>query len=136
VPDKANRLRKRERLQQERPWGQALRAWLDLRGLAQAELARAAGLAQGTVAHAVRGGHCSTATLMKISAALGVDVADLFTSPSEVASLMDRRDRLIVAVLKELTEDAASAVAETIVRRHAERRRDAADARLPFADEQ
>lgn len=119
----------------ERPWGQALRAWLDLRGLAQAELARDAGLDAGTVAHVVHGGHCSTATLMKLAGALGVDVADLFTPPSEVASLMDRRDRLIVAVLKELSEDAAAAVAEAIARRHAERPRDAADIRLPFAEE-
>lgn len=134
--EKANKKRKSTSSEDEaRPWGRALRAWLDLRGLAQAELARDAGLDAGTVAHVVHGGHCSTATLMKIAGALGVNVADLFTPPNEVASLMDRRDRLIVAVLKELSEDAAAAVGETIARRHAERPRDAADIPLPFVED-
>lgn len=119
------------------PWGASIRAWLEERGLTQAELAREAALDPGTVGHIVRGGHCTTETLAKIARALEIDLADLFAAPGEIKSLTDRRDRLVVTVLKELSEDAANAVIQTITRRRQDRVRARLEAgrRLPFNED-
>jgi len=119
------------------PWGASIRAWLEERGLTQAELARDAGLDPGTVGHVVRGGHCTTETLAKIARALEIELADLFAAPGEIKSLTDRRDRLVVTVLKELSEDAANAVMHAIARRRQDRVRARLDAarRLPFNED-
>jgi transcriptional regulator with XRE-family HTH domain len=119
------------------PWGASIRAWLEERGLSQAELARDAGLDPGTVGHIVRGGHCTTETLAKIARALEIELADLFAAPGEIKSLADRRDRLVVTVLRELSEDAANAVIHAIARRRQDRVRARLDAarRLPFNED-
>jgi len=119
------------------PWGASIRAWLDERGLTQAELARDAGLDPGTVGHVVRGGHCTTETLAKIAQALDIELVDLLAAPGEIKSLGDRRDRLVVTVLKELSEDAANAVMHAIARRRQDRVRSRLDAarRLPFNED-
>lgn len=119
------------------PWGASIRAWLEERGLTQVELARDAGLDPGTVGHVVRGGHCTTETLAKIAGALDIELVDLLAAPGEIKSLGDRRDRLVVTVLKELSEDAANAVMHAIARRRQDRVRSRLDAarRLPFNED-
>ena len=72
-------------------WGEAIKALLAERGLTQVELARLAGINRSTVLHIIRGGHCTTDTLAKIATALGVDVAELFTTPLDIGI---RRDRM------------------------------------------
>ena len=114
-------------------WGDAIRALLQERGLTQMEVSRLAGLNRGTVQHAIRGGHCGTDTLEKIARALEVDVAELFTTPLDLGI---RRDRMIAAVLRELSESVSTAVVQDLEHRRKRRltRGRRADRRLPFAD--
>jgi transcriptional regulator with XRE-family HTH domain len=114
-------------------WGEAIRALLRERGLTQVELARLAGLNRSTVLHVMRGEHCSTETLSKIARALEVDVAELFTTPLDLGI---RRDRMIAAVLRELSESVSGAVVQDLEQRRKRRltRGRRADRRLPFSD--
>jgi transcriptional regulator with XRE-family HTH domain len=114
-------------------WGDAIRVLLTERGMTQTELARLAGVTRGTVLHAVRGGHCGTDTLEKIARALEVDVAELFTMPLDLGI---RRDRMVAAVLRELSESVSTAVAHDLEqrRRHRLTRGRRRDRRLPFSD--
>jgi transcriptional regulator with XRE-family HTH domain len=114
-------------------WGDAIRALLHERGLTQMELARLAGINRGTVLHVLRGGHCNTETLAKIANALEVDVAELFTMPLDPGL---RRDRMIAAVLRELSESVSTAVIQDLEQKRKRRltRGRRTDRRLPFAD--
>jgi transcriptional regulator with XRE-family HTH domain len=114
-------------------WAEAIRALLQERGLTQLELARLAGINRGTVQHAIRGGHCGTDTLDKIARALEVDVAELFTTPLDLGI---RRDRMIAAVLRELSESVSMAVVQDLEhrRKHRLTRGRKGDRRLPFSD--
>jgi transcriptional regulator with XRE-family HTH domain len=116
-------------------WAQALRTLLSERGLTQVQLARLAGVDAGTVSHVVHGGHCTTETLIKLAKALEVDLAELVTAPGGREDLSGRRDRLVAAVLRELSDDVAEAVADAIYRRRRERRAPhVAERPLPFGD--
>jgi transcriptional regulator with XRE-family HTH domain len=118
------------------PWTEALRSLMRERGLTQLQLARIAGLDAGTVGHLVRGGHCNTETLVKIAAALQIDVADLVSPPHSRNDLNSRRDRLVAAVLRELSDEVAEAVAEAMHRRRRDRRiPDEAERPLPFGEQ-
>lgn len=117
------------------PWSEAIRCLLDERGLTQVQLARLAAIDPGTIGHLVRGGHCTTDTLVKIARALEVDLAELVTPPLGREDLANRRDRLVAAVLRELSDDVAEAVAETVYRRRRERRPSrVAERPLPFGE--
>jgi transcriptional regulator with XRE-family HTH domain len=113
-------------------WGEAIRALLRERGLPQVELARLAGINRSTVLHVMRGGHCETETLEKIARALEVDVAELFATPLDIGI---RRDRMIAAVLRELSESVSTAVVHDLEQRRKRRvTRGRGDRKLPFAD--
>ena len=114
-------------------WGEAIRAQLHERSMTQLELARRAGISRTTVLHAVRGGHCRTDTLQKIARALTIDVAELFTLPLDPGL---RRDRMVAAVLRELSESVSSAVLQELEQKRKRRltRGKRTDRRLPFAD--
>jgi transcriptional regulator with XRE-family HTH domain len=114
-------------------WGDAIRAVLAERGMTQVELARLAGINRSTVLHVLRGGHCGTDTLEKIAKALEVDIAELFTTPLDIGV---RRDRMIAAALRELSEAVSTAVVQQLEQRRHHRltRGRKADRRLPFAD--
>jgi transcriptional regulator with XRE-family HTH domain len=113
-------------------WGEAVGRHLREHGLTQTELARLAGINRGTVQHILRGGHCHTETLERIAMALGMPMAELFQEPVDVGI---RRDKLIAAVLRELSDTTAEAVAEHLSRRRLiERKRRRGDTRLPFSD--
>jgi transcriptional regulator with XRE-family HTH domain len=117
------------------PWAEALRFLLDERGLTQVQLARLAGVDAGTIGHLVHGGHCTTDTLLKIARALEVDLADLVSRPLGRDDLVSRRDRLVAAVLRELSDDVAEAVAEAVYRRRRDRRvSSVAERPLPFGE--
>lgn len=119
------------------PWAEALQSLLRDRGLTQVQLARLSGLDAGTVGHVVRGGHCSTLTLLKMAEALEVDLADLVSPAHSRNDVVSRRDRLVAAVLRELSDDVAVAVAEAMHRRRRDRRvPDEAERPLPFSDGQ
>jgi len=87
-----------------------IRDLLEERGLTQAHLARLAGLDPGTIAHLLQGGHCSTQTLEQVADALGVEMADLFRHAEEPRSVAAARDRVVAAVLRELSEDLTTAL--------------------------
>ena len=114
-------------------WGEAIRAQLHERSMTQLELARLAGISRTTFLHAVRGGHCGTDTLQKIARALTIDVAELFTLPLDPGL---RRDRMVAAVLRELSESVSSAVLQELEQKRKRRltRGKRTDRRLPFAD--
>jgi transcriptional regulator with XRE-family HTH domain len=113
-------------------WGEAIRALLRERGLTQVELARLAGINRSTVLHVMRGGHCETETLEKIARALEVDVAELFATPLDIGI---RRDRMIAAVLRELSESVSTAVVHDLEQRRKRRvARARGERKLPFAD--
>jgi transcriptional regulator with XRE-family HTH domain len=114
-------------------WGEAIRAQLHERGITQLELAQLAGISRTTVLHAIRGGHCGTDTLEKIARALQIDVAELFTMPLDPGL---RKDRMIAAVLRELSESVSAAVLQDLEqkRRRSITRRKRSDRRLPFSD--
>ncbi len=114
-------------------WRDAIRALLRERGMTQQELARLAGISRSTVLHVLRGGHCSTETLECIAAAFEIDVAELFTAPLDLGV---RRDRMIAAVLRELSDAVSAAVVADLKHRRKRllgtpRR---SDRRLPFAE--
>jgi transcriptional regulator with XRE-family HTH domain len=114
-------------------WGEAIRAVLAERGLTQVELARLAGINRSTVLHVLRGGHCGTDTLEKIARALEIDISELFTTPLDIGI---RRDRMIAAALRELSEAVSNAVVHELEQRRHRRltRGRKKDRRLPFAD--
>lgn len=117
------------------PWADALQSLMRERGLTQVQLARISGLDAGTVAHVVHGGHCNTLTLMKLAEAMQVDLADLVSPPHSRNDLASRRDRLVAAVLRELSDDVAVTVAEVMHRRRRDRRLpDEAERPLPFSE--
>ena len=113
-------------------WRDGIRALLKERGMTQQELARRAGISRSTVLHIVKGGHCGTDTLERIARALEVDVAELFTAPLDLGV---RRDRMIAAVLRELSDSVSAAVmADLQHRRKRTLGRPRKGERLPFAE--
>jgi len=113
-------------------WGEAIARHLREHDMTQAELSRLAGINRGTIQHILRGGHCHTETLERIAVALGVPLADLFQEP---VSIGVRRDKIVAAVLRELSETIGEAVSEHLTRRRvADRRRRKGDTPLPFSD--
>jgi len=114
-------------------WGESIRVLLHERGMTQVELARLPGISRSTVLHAIRGSHCGTDTLEKIARALEVDVAELFTMPLDPGL---RRDRMVAAVLRELSESVSTAVLQDLDQKRKRRitRGKRKDRRLPFAD--
>lgn len=114
-------------------WRDSIRALLRERGMTQQELARLAGISRSTVLHVLKGGHCSTETLERIARALDVDVAELFTAPLDLGV---RRDRMIAAVLRELSDSVSEAVMADL--RHRRKRQIGvprrSDRRLPFSE--
>jgi transcriptional regulator with XRE-family HTH domain len=117
------------------PWSEAIRFLLEERGLTQVQLARLAGIDPGTIGHLARGGHSTTETLVKIAKALEVDLAELVSRPAGRDDMASRRDRLVAAVLRELSDDVAEAVADAVYRRRKERRVSRiAERPLPFGE--
>jgi transcriptional regulator with XRE-family HTH domain len=113
-------------------WGEAIARHLHEQGLTQTELARLAGINRGTIQHLLRGGHCHTETLERIARALGMPLADLFQEPIDIGI---RRDKIVAAVLRELSESIGDAVVEHLARRRLTRRGGRrGDSRLPFSD--
>ena len=117
-------------------WNDAVVALIDEQGITQVELARLAGIHPDTVSHVVHGGHCSTETLEKLAAALGVDLGELFGQPADERSLTLKRDRVVGAVLRELSSAVAAAVTQELVEHRKRRgpRKRMVEAKLPFAD--
>ena len=117
-------------------WGDAVQGLLEERGLTQAELARLAGLHPATVSHVVHGGHCYTDTLEKIAAALEVDVSELFGVPVDDRTVLLKRDRVVSAVLRELSSAVSSAVIQELADRQRRRvgRMRGVDVKLPFSE--
>jgi transcriptional regulator with XRE-family HTH domain len=114
-------------------WRDSTRALLAERGMTRQELARLSGLSRSTVLHVLKGGHCSTETLERIAKALDVDVAELFNAPLDLGV---RRDRMVAALLRELSDAVSAAVIADLKLR---RRRQLGtprrgDRRLPFAE--
>jgi transcriptional regulator with XRE-family HTH domain len=114
-------------------WGEAIRRQIREHGLTQTELARLAGINRGTIQHVLRGGHCHTETLDRIATALGLPLSELFQEPIDIGI---RRDKIVAAVLRELSDTIGEAVDEHLARRRREagRRSRRADRRLPFSD--
>lgn len=104
--------------------------------MSQAELARLAGLHPDTVSHVIRGGHCTTETLEKIAAALEVDLCELFGAPVDERTVLLKRDRVVSAILRELSSAVSSAVLQELADRRRPRsgRKRAVDVKLPFAE--
>jgi transcriptional regulator with XRE-family HTH domain len=117
-------------------WNDAVVALIEEQGITQVELARLAGIHPDTVSHVVHGGHCSTETLEKLAGALGVDIGELFGAPLDDRSVALKRDRVVAAVLRELSSTVSDAVAEELNDRQKRRgpRRRVVEVRLPFAD--
>jgi transcriptional regulator with XRE-family HTH domain len=117
-------------------WGDTVEGLLEEQGMTQAELARLAGLHPATVRHIVRGGHCMTDTLEKIAAALNVDLSELFGAPVDERTMLLKRDRVVSAVLRELSSAVSTAVLQELSDRQRRRvyRKRAVEVKLPFAE--
>jgi transcriptional regulator with XRE-family HTH domain len=117
-------------------WSDAVIALLDEQGMTQTELARLAGVHPETVSHVVHGGHCSTETLEKIAAALDVDLGELFGAPVDGREASLKRDRVVSAVLRELSSAVSSAVMQELSERQKRRggRQRVVEVKLPFSD--
>jgi transcriptional regulator with XRE-family HTH domain len=117
-------------------WGDAILGLLEEQGMTQVELARLAGVHPDTVSHVVHGGHCSTETLEKIAAALEVDLAELFGVPVDERTSLLKRDRIVGAVLRELSSTVSAAVLQELSDRRRNRpgRKRAVDVKLPFVE--
>ena len=117
-------------------WSEAVVALLEERGMTQSELARLAGVHPDTVSHVVHGGHCSTDTLEKLAAALEVDLAELFGAPMDDRAALLKRDRVVSAVLRELSSAVSTAVVQELTDRQKRRtfKKQAVEVKLPFSD--
>jgi transcriptional regulator with XRE-family HTH domain len=117
-------------------WNDAVVALIEEQGITQVELARVAGIHPDTVSHVVHGGHCSTETLEKLAAALGVDIGELFGAALDDRFISLKRDRVVAAVLRELSSVVSDAVGEQLSDRQKRRgpRRRGVEVRLPFSD--
>jgi len=117
-------------------WSDAVQALIDEQGITQIELARLAGLHPDTVSHVIHGGHCSTETLEKLSAALGVDIGELFGPPADEGTAALQRDRIVGAVLRELSSAVSVAVSQELSERRKKRlpKRRGIEVKLPFSD--
>ncbi len=117
-------------------WSDAVVALVEEQGITQVELARLAGLHPDTVSHVVHGGHCSTETLEKLAAALGVDIGELFAPPPDERTVALQRDRIIGAVLRELSTAVSAAVSQELADRQKRRvpKRHVVEVKLPFTD--
>jgi transcriptional regulator with XRE-family HTH domain len=117
-------------------WSDAVAALLDEQGMTQVELARLAGIHPDTVSHVVHGGHCSTETLEKLAGALGVDIGELFGAPLDDRSVSLKRDRVVAAVLRELSSVVSDAVSEELSERQKRKgpRKRFVEVKLPFAE--
>jgi transcriptional regulator with XRE-family HTH domain len=117
-------------------WGETVLGLLEEQGLTQAELARLAGLHPATVSHVIRGGHCSTETLQKIAGALEVDLCELFGAPVDERTVLLKRDRVVSAVLRELSSAVSSAVLQELADRQRRRviKKRGIEVKLPFAE--
>lgn len=117
-------------------WGDAVLELLEEEGISQAELARAAGLHPATVSHVIHGGHCSTETLERLAAALEVDLSELFGPPVDERTVLLKRDRVVSAVLRELSSAVSGAVLQELADRQRRRpaRKRAVEVKLPFAE--
>jgi len=116
-------------------WSEAVAALLDEEGMTQVELARLAGVHPDTIGHVLHGGHCSIETLEKIAAALNVDLGELFGAPVDDRTVMLKRDRVVSAVLRELSSVVSTAVTQELADRQKHRapRKRAVEVKLPFA---
>ncbi len=117
-------------------WSEAVAALLEERGMTQAELARLAGIHPDTVGHVIHGGHCSTETLEKVAVALEVDLGELFGAPVDERTAALKRDRIVAAVLRELSSAVSTAVLEELSERQKRSalRKRSVEAKLPFSD--
>jgi transcriptional regulator with XRE-family HTH domain len=115
-------------------WGTAIRQQLQLRRMSRQHLARLARIDPGTVTHVLRGGHCSTDTLEKIARALEVNLAELFLPPGAEVAAEDLQDRLVAAVLRELSEDVGVAVTQRLQKRRPAAGPQPGDTPLPFEE--
>jgi transcriptional regulator with XRE-family HTH domain len=115
-------------------WGRALKQQLELRGMTRLQLARLAQLDPGTVSHVLHGGHCSTETLEKIAQALEVNLAELFLPAGASVEPQDLQDRLVAAVLRELSDEVGTAVTARMQRRRAATARLPGETPLPFGE--
>ena len=115
-------------------WGRALKQQLELRGMTRLQLARLAQLDPGTVTHVLQGGHCSTETLEKIAHALEVNLAELFLPAGATVEPEDLQDRLVAAVLRELSDEVGEAVTARMQRRRVSAARVPAETPLPFGE--
>lgn len=104
--------------------------------MTQVELARLAGLHPDTVSHVIHGGHCSTETLEKLAVALDVDLGELFGPPVDERTASLKRDRVVGAVLRELSAAVSAAVVQELTERQRRRgaRKRSVDVKLPFSD--
>jgi transcriptional regulator with XRE-family HTH domain len=117
-------------------WSDAVVALIEEQGITQVELARLAGLHPDTVSHVIHGGHCSTETLEKLAAALGVDLGELFAPPADDRTVALQRDRIVGAVLRELSTAVSAAVSQELADRQKRRvpKRRGFEVKLPFSD--
>lgn len=117
-------------------WTDAIVALIEEQGITQVELARRAGLHPDTVSHVVHGGHCSTETLDKLAAALDVDLGEFFGPPSDERAVALQRDRIVGAVLRELSSAVSAAVSQELAERQKRRgpRKRIVEVKLPFSD--
>lgn len=115
-------------------WARALSQQLELRGMTRLQLARLAQLDPGTVTHLLQGGHCSTETLEKIAQALDVNLAELFLPVGATVAPEDLQDRLVAAILRELSDEVGAAVTARMHRRRAGAARLPGETPLPFGE--
>jgi transcriptional regulator with XRE-family HTH domain len=125
--------RARKRKRDATPWASALRQQLELRRMSRQELAREAGIDPGTVTRLLRGGHCTTETLQKVAAALRIGLPELFLPPGASVAAADLEDRIVAAVLRELSDEVGSAVTQRLQRRRGAGRHPG-ETPLPFPD--
>jgi len=115
-------------------WGRALKQQLEARGMTRLQLARLAQLDPGTVSHVLHGGHCTTETLEKLAHALEINLAELFLPSGATVAPEDLQDRLVAAILRELSDEVGAAVTARMQRRRAGASRLPGETPLPFGE--
>lgn len=82
------------------PWGEAIRHWMDVKKISQADIARETKIQPKTVSRIVRGFHTQTRLLERIAAVFDVPLDAVLVSPARRLANEERR-RMIIEITDE-----------------------------------
>jgi len=94
--------------QADGPWGEAIRYWLNVRTMRQADLARETDIEAKTISSVTRGFHTTTRILQRIAEALEIPLDAVLVSPDR-KSANEARKQMILEITEHVTKQVEAA---------------------------